>query len=92
MSERIREKRNSERKSVQADMKFFVDNDILDASAVDLSEHGIRFDTPEPMQVRLRMRIGDEVREHEGLLVWAERKDSGGMTYGLEFIPDPEEL
>ncbi len=82
------ERRGSERKSVRKDMEFVLFLDAFKAKSIDLSEGGIRFETDEPIIIRLQMGAGGEDEMRDAKLVWAEKKPDGGMTYGFEFIPD----
>ena len=86
-----RERRSSERTVVQAQIEFFVNADIVSAQSVDMSETGLRFDTEEPLKIHMRMKIDGEVHDREARFVWAAKNPDGTMTYGLEYIPDPQE-
>lgn len=83
--------RTEEREPVNAEVKFFVVNDLLDAQALDLSAGGIRFQTQQPIRIRLRMTVDGETREQEAELVWAERQDGDSVSYGFEFaLPEDD--
>ena len=86
-----REKRISERKELKTKIEFFVNADIIAARSLDMSETGLRFDTKEPIKIYMRMEINGESCDREARFVWATTNSDGGMTYGLEFITDPEE-
>jgi len=83
--------RIAERRQLRTDVEFFVAGDIERATAVDVSETGIRFETQKPIAVRMRLEIDDKQREFLARLVWARKNPDGTMAYGLEFIPDLEE-
>jgi len=85
------ERRISRRKELQSKIEFFVNADIIAAQSLDMSETGLRFDTKEPIRIHLRMEIDGELCDREARFVWAVRNSDGGMTYGLEFISDPED-
>ena len=80
------ERRRAERIRINSAVEFVVDADVLNARSVDISETGLRFDSPTPIAVHLRMVIDGTESEREARLVWARRADSGDMSYGLEFI------
>ncbi len=86
-----RERRVADRKEIQTKIEFFVNADIISAQSLDMSETGVRFDTKEPIKVHMRMKIDGKSCDREGQFVWAVTNSDGGMTYGLEFIADPEE-
>lgn len=85
------EKRSSERRPLKTKIKFYFDSDIVEATSVDISDNGIRFDTEAPVQVFLRLSTDGGPREHLAKFVWARSKSDGGMTYGLEYVPESEE-
>jgi len=88
---KVRERRTSRRKELQTKIEFFVNADIISAQSLDMSETGLRFDTKEPIKIHLRMEINGELCDREAQFVWATTNSDGGMTYGLEYITDPEE-
>ena len=88
---KVRERRASRRKELQTKIDFFVNADIISAQSLDMSETGLRFDTKEPIKIHLRMEIDGKLRDREAKFVWAVKNSDGGMTYGLQYITDPEE-
>lgn len=85
------DKRRVERDTLRTRVEFYVDADIVDAISVDVSKIGVRFDTDEPIKVRMRMEVAGRLIEREAELIWAvKNSESGRMTYGLEYIPDLE--
>jgi hypothetical protein len=83
-------KRRAERKTVQKQVEFFVDADIIQAESIDLSSSGIRMLTERPICIRMRVyHEGGGFDEQVAQLVWAA-KDKNKTSYGFEFQPDPE--
>jgi hypothetical protein len=81
--------RRALRRQVSTKVEFFVHGDIEKASAVDISETGIKFVTDEPVKVRMRLELDGETREFFARMVWARKSaEDDSMSYGLEFIPD----
>ncbi|MCP4690377.1 MAG: PilZ domain-containing protein [Desulfobacterales bacterium] len=89
--ERNRNKRASERKPVTTRIEFYFDSDVIEATSVNVSDTGIRFDTEAPVRVFFRMEVDGERKESLANIVWAKKKPDGGMAYGLEYVPDSEE-
>jgi PilZ domain len=85
------DKRRVERDTLRTNVEFYVDADIIDAVSVDVSKIGVRFDTDEPINVRMRMEVAGRLIEREAELVWAVKDvENGRMTYGLEYVPETE--
>jgi hypothetical protein len=83
-----REKRRTPRWDIETELDINIDPDTLEATSVNLSDTGIRFDTPRPLQIDVRFTIEDRQVSHTGRLVWAKKKPDGGFTYGFEYIRD----
>jgi len=83
-----KERRTSERKKVEGDVEFILYLDAYQATSVNLSETGIRFDTEKPIYIRLQAEIDGKKLTRDAQLVWASKKDDSGMSYGFEFVPD----
>ncbi|MGM0444051.1 MAG: PilZ domain-containing protein [Fibrobacterota bacterium] len=74
------------RKEISREVEFIIDEDIISAETVNISETGIAFETNSPIPIMMRIRYEENAfTEHKAELVWARRKDNGSMTYGLEF-------
>jgi len=81
-------KPRSPRKRVQGDIEFIADFDVIEASAIDLSEGGICFEIEdEEMPYEMRFTVDGRERKKRAQLVWVERRDEGGYRLGLEFVP-----
>ena len=83
--------RTAARQKIKTTVDFFIDGDIEKATSVDVSQSGIRFETPEPIKVRMRLTVSGELKEFYSRLVWAKKNPDGTMSYGFEFIPDDDE-
>jgi len=85
------ERRRFERRSIFTEVTFYVDNELVQARSIDLSQTGIRFETEAPISIRFRMDVGkDTPLEKKAQLVWASRSEDGSMDYGLEFLPESD--
>ncbi|HNY27551.1 MAG TPA: PilZ domain-containing protein [Candidatus Sumerlaeota bacterium] len=84
-------KRMAERICLDAGVDFFVDADIVGAYALDVSQSGISFVSPEPLMVEMRLNVDGEREERRARLVWAKQQSDGSVRYGLEFC-DGEEM
>jgi len=83
--------RRALRRQVTSKVEFFVHGDIERASAVDISETGIKFVTDEPVKVRMRLEVDGETKEFYARMIWARKSaEDNSMSYGLEFIPDQD--
>ena len=82
------EHRRSERYQLDAGVEFYVDADILGANCLDVSQTGISFVAPGPLEVELRLTVDGEREERRARLVWAEQMTDGSVRYGLEFIDE----
>ncbi len=85
------DKRVSDRKSLKTKIEFYFDSDIVEATSVNVSETGFRFDTEEPVQIFFRMGFKGVFKEGLAKFVWAKKKRDDGMAYGLEFVSKSEE-
>lgn len=85
------ERRRCERFRLDAQIEFFVDADIIEATSLEVSQTGISFDTGCPLPVEMRVTLDGEREERRARLVWARAQPHGGIRYGLEFIPGEEE-
>lgn len=63
------ERRRQERHSLDADIEFIVDTDIVRASAVDISDHGMAFDLDTGLPILLQIRMDGDVFRRQGTLV-----------------------
>lgn len=85
--------RHAERLPIKAKVEFIVDADVVNATTVNVSETGVRFDTHSPINILLRMTIDEKLHEHHAKLVWAKKNEDGSMTYGFEYnhedVPRP---
>ena len=80
-------RREAERKPVVTKVLFTVNDIIIEASSVDVSETGIRFDTEKPFKILLEMKTNGQILNREAQIVWAKRNRNGGITFGFEYVP-----
>lgn len=83
--------RTAARQKIKTAVDFFIDGDIETGMSVDVSQSGIRFETPQPIKVRMRLTVSGELKEFYSRLVWARKNPDGTMSYGFEFIPDDDQ-
>ena len=82
------ELRKSERQPYEARVEFIVDADIIRAKSIDISEDGVRLETEKAINIYMKLKTKDEEKKYFAELVWAKRKNDGGMEYGFEYIPE----
>ncbi len=81
------EKRRSERVSTSKGVEFIVDDEVIQATSVDVSENGIRFKTEFPVNILLRIEENDgRLQNRAARLAWARKVESGGMEYGFQYL------
>ena len=62
----------------------------LEGTSVNISEHGLRLDTDNPIKFKVQYDLGTGMTQREVFLVWAGKKEDGKMMYGFELSPDSE--
>ncbi len=80
-----KEKREVDRKLIEAEVTFHTENDIYMAKSVDISDSGIRIVTDKPVEIRIQIKEEDKLVQYDAQLVWAILKDDGTMEYGLKY-------
>jgi len=78
----------AERRALASAVKFEVNGEVMEGATVNISETGLRIDTAEPLDVTLRFVEDNQQQKYRLQLVWAAKKEEGGMTYGLSFLDD----
>lgn len=78
------DKRRAERWPLSAPAQFIVQQDVVEAESVDISETGVRISTSEPLNICVRVEEEGRLAERYARLVWA-RKEGEGMVYGFAF-------
>lgn len=80
------DKRRSQRTAYNKEVEFIVDDEIIPATAIDVSDNGIRFKTEFPVNFVLRIKESDgTVINRAAKLTWAKGSDGTGMEYGFEY-------
>ena len=80
------ERRVSNRVPFESELDVKIDPQAMEATGVDISDGGVRFDTEEPLEIDIKFHIQKGKAKHVGRLVWAKKKSGGGFTYAFEFI------
>ena len=80
-----KDKREVERKLVEAEVTFHTEDDIYMAKSVDISDAGIRIVTEEPVDIRIQIKEDEKLVQYDAQLVWVKVKDDGTMEYGLKY-------
>lgn len=78
-------RRQSDRKKIDAEVEFIFSADIIKAHSVNISENGIRLDTDSPLEIELRIKLNGRDEDHKAKLCWAEKKGEKGFAYGFQF-------
>ena len=89
-ADKSQERRRAERASVCTEMDLSLDVDTIKALSVNVSESGVQLDIEEPLKFWLRLEVDGKSVVREAQIVWAKKKQSGGMSYGFEYTPDTE--
>lgn len=87
-AENQQNRRVAERYCLDAGVDFFIDADIVGATALDVSISGISFISPEPLIVEMRLNVNGEREERRAKLVRAEQRPDGSVCYGMEFTDE----
>jgi hypothetical protein len=83
----VNKKERAPRKEFNHAVEFIVNQDIIKAESVNISQTGIRFETEEPVQVIMRIKKDSgEQEEHSAQLAWAQKTATGGTSFGLQFL------
>lgn len=84
------DRRRSERVEINARVEFVVDETtrILEATGVDISEHGIAFRTEDPVHVALTVDHEGQELTRLARLVRLTQEEDGTYVYGLDFVSD----
>jgi hypothetical protein len=85
------ERRRCQRVDYRQGLEFIFYFDAFKARSVNLSKHGVRFETDFPIQIKLNLRLDGKEVVRDALLVWAERTPGNAHSYGLEFVEPLDE-
>ena len=87
------ERREFERKKIEEQARFDVDLKAIEATLVDVSDGGLRFDVQGPLRAKLRMKVNGIETLYDAKLVWTKNYSDGRTAIGLEFSkPDLDRL
>ena len=76
----------SERSSLEAQIEFIGDFDIVEASGVDMSDGGICFDMSGALCFDMKVTTSDWEQIQRANLAWIKRLESG-YRFGFEYVP-----
>ena len=77
----------SQRKQLNAEIKFIGDFGMIQAEGVNLSETGICFEVEGNIPFEMEFEIDGELHEHRARLVWMSRVEQARCKLGFEFMP-----
>lgn len=83
-------KRRSERMDMDAGVEFIVDADVLQASAVNVSQTGVCFTTKTPLHIVMRLKVDGKTEEHRARLIWVRTTKDDHLAFGLEYSEDDD--
>ena len=86
MEARVRNAR-ALRESMETEIEFIGDFDLLVARGINISEGGICFETQEAFPFEMKFEWKGKTCRRRGRLVWVERTERGGYRLGFEFVP-----
>ena len=81
------EAQRSERSSLEAQIEFMGDFDIVEASGVDVSAGGICFEVSETLCFDMKVTTSHGEQVHRAHLVWITRLKDRGYRLGFKFVP-----
>jgi hypothetical protein len=79
------ERREFDRKKIEEQARFDVDLKAIEATLVDVSDGGLRFDVTGPVRAKLRMKVNGIETIYDARLVWTKNYTDGHTAIGLEF-------
>ncbi len=76
-----------QRSTLEANIEFIGDFDVVQAQGIDLSEGGVCFGTSDGLPFEMRFELDGEVHQHRAHLIWMKQQEDGTYRYGLKFVP-----
>lgn len=76
----------SQRKQLNAEIRFIGDFGMIQAEGVNLSETGICFEVHGKIPFEMEFEIDGELHEHRANLVWMSKVEQARCKLGFEFI------
>ena len=80
------DKRKFNRKKFDSEIEFIINEDVVKAHSVNISERGIQFVTEKPLTIELRFLIDGREIQRRARLCWAKQHDDDDFSYGLEYL------
>lgn len=77
----------SDRKDLQAEIKFIGNFGLIQAQGVNLSEGGICFEVGDSIPFEMEFQIEGKMHERRAHLVWMKQLEYGGSQLGFRFVP-----
>ena len=78
------------RSALQTPITFIGNFSLVQAQGIDLSEGGVCFEVAEDLPFEMEFEIDGEVHQHQGVLVWMKKLESGSSRWGFKFVPAEE--
>lgn len=79
-------RRQEDREPSITEAEIYLESSVFRARLVDLSEGGVRFAMPKPLNVHVRFKIGEKRICKNAQLIWCGRNPEDGLDYGFNFI------
>ena len=79
-------RRQEDREPFDTEAEFYLESSVFKAKLVDISDNGVRFAMPKPVNVHIRFKIGEKRISRMAQLVWCGKNQQNGLDYGFNFI------
>ena len=79
-------RRSEERETFDTEAEFYLESSVFKAKLVDISDGGVRFAMPKPINVHVRFKIGEKRISRMAQLIWCSKNQEEGLDYGFNFI------
>jgi len=80
------ERRKTKREPSSTEAEMYLESTVYKARMVDFSDEGVRFTMEKPINFYVRLKVGEKRISRKVQLVWSEKEEKGGMTYGFNYI------
>lgn len=85
-------KRRIPRKQVQGKVELLIDDEVLNAEAVNISDSGICIESSKPLSFQIMLNQEGGIKRYQAHLVWSKTDQNGKISYGLCLEDDDEDL
>ena len=79
------------RVTLDADIEFMGDFDIVQATGINISDGGICFAVKEDLPFEIRFELNGKLETRRAHFVWARNLPSGGYHLGFKFVQPKED-